>query len=48
MRTEDLAIMRTDDLAIERYARQPLPTLRVISSLCCFASAGQCWLYLSL
>jgi uncharacterized protein involved in exopolysaccharide biosynthesis len=30
MRTEDLAIMRTDDLAIERYARQPLPTPRDI------------------
>ena len=30
MRTEELAIMRTDDLAIERYTRQALPTLRDI------------------
>ncbi len=30
MRPEDLAIMRTDDLAVERYTRQPLPTLRDI------------------
>ena len=30
MRTEELAIMRTDELAIERYTRQPLPTLRDI------------------
>ena len=30
MRTEELAIMRTDELAIERYRRQPLPTLRDI------------------
>jgi uncharacterized protein involved in exopolysaccharide biosynthesis len=28
MRTEELAIMRTDDPAIERYTRQALPTLR--------------------
>jgi hypothetical protein len=30
MRPEELAIMRNDELAIERYARQPLPTLRDI------------------
>jgi uncharacterized protein involved in exopolysaccharide biosynthesis len=30
MRSDELAIMRTDELAIERYARQPLPTLRDI------------------
>src|SRR5579862_1665269 len=30
MRPEALAVMRTDDLAIERYTRQPLPTLRDI------------------
>src|ERR1035437_9828406 len=30
MRTDELAIMRTDALAIERYTRQPLPTLRDI------------------
>ena len=30
MRTEELAIMRPDELAIERYSRQPLPTLRDI------------------
>lgn len=30
MRPEELAIMRTDDLAVERYTRQPLPTLRDI------------------
>ena len=30
MRTEELAIMRNDELAIERYTRQPLPTLRDI------------------
>ena len=28
MRTEELAIMRTDDLAIGQYTRQSLPTLR--------------------
>ena len=30
MKPEELAIMRTDDLAIERYTRQPMPTLRDI------------------
>ena len=30
MKPEDLAIMRNDELAIERYTRQPLPTLRDI------------------
>jgi uncharacterized protein involved in exopolysaccharide biosynthesis len=30
MKTDALAIMRTDDLAIERYSRQPLPTPRDI------------------
>jgi uncharacterized protein involved in exopolysaccharide biosynthesis len=30
MRPEELAIMRNDELAIERYTRQPLPTLRDI------------------
>ena len=30
MRTEELALMRTDELAIERYNRRPLPTLRDI------------------
>ncbi|MDR3413008.1 MAG: hypothetical protein P4L87_18995, partial [Formivibrio sp.] len=33
MRPDELAIMRTDDLAIERYARQPLPTLRDIMAV---------------
>lgn len=28
MQLEDLALMRTDDPALERYTRQPLPTLR--------------------
>jgi uncharacterized protein involved in exopolysaccharide biosynthesis len=28
MRTDELAIMTTDELAIERYGRQPLPTMR--------------------
>ncbi len=28
MKSEELAIVRTDDLAIEQYTRQPLPTLR--------------------
>jgi uncharacterized protein involved in exopolysaccharide biosynthesis len=28
MKPEELAIIRADELAIERYARQPLPTLR--------------------
>jgi uncharacterized protein involved in exopolysaccharide biosynthesis len=30
MKPEDLAIMRTDELALERYNRRPLPTLRDI------------------
>jgi uncharacterized protein involved in exopolysaccharide biosynthesis len=30
MKTDELAIMRNDELAIERYTRQPLPTLRDI------------------
>jgi uncharacterized protein involved in exopolysaccharide biosynthesis len=30
MRPEDLAIMRSDEMAVERYTRQPLPTLRDI------------------
>src|SRR5665213_4225210 len=30
MRTDELTMMRTDDLAIERYGRQPLPTPRDI------------------
>jgi uncharacterized protein involved in exopolysaccharide biosynthesis len=30
MRTEELGIIRTDELAIERYTRQPLPTPRDI------------------
>jgi uncharacterized protein involved in exopolysaccharide biosynthesis len=30
MRTEELAVMRTDQLAIDRYSRQPLPTSRDI------------------
>ena len=30
MKPEDLAIIRNDELAIERYTRQPLPTLRDI------------------
>ncbi len=30
MRTDELAVMRADELAIERYTRQPLPTLRDI------------------
>lgn len=30
MRTDELAIVKTDDLAIERYTRKPLPTLRDI------------------
>ncbi|MGD0471269.1 MAG: Wzz/FepE/Etk N-terminal domain-containing protein [Terriglobales bacterium] len=30
MRTDELAVMRADDLTIERYTRQPLPTLRDI------------------
>jgi uncharacterized protein involved in exopolysaccharide biosynthesis len=30
MRTDELAVMRADELAIERYARQPLPTPRDI------------------
>jgi uncharacterized protein involved in exopolysaccharide biosynthesis len=30
MRTEELAIMKTDELAIQRYVQQPLPTLRDI------------------
>jgi uncharacterized protein involved in exopolysaccharide biosynthesis len=33
MKPEELAIMRADDLAIERYTRQPLPTLRDIIAL---------------
>src|ERR1017187_451913 len=39
MKTDDLALMRTDDLAIERYTRQPLPTLRDIVAML----FRQCW-----
>ena len=39
MKTDDLALMRTDDLAIERYTRQPLPTLRDIVAVL----FRQCW-----
>ncbi len=33
MRTDELAIAKTDSLAIERYTRKPLPTLRDIISV---------------
>ena len=33
MRTNELATLRADELAIERYARQPLPTLRDMAAV---------------
>jgi uncharacterized protein involved in exopolysaccharide biosynthesis len=33
MKTDERSIMRTDDVAIERYSRQPLPTLRDIMAV---------------
>jgi uncharacterized protein involved in exopolysaccharide biosynthesis len=33
MRTDEMAILKTDEMAIERYVRQPLPTLRDIVSV---------------